>query len=177
MIAIALSLDAMAVAAVSGTQDRHITFRQSLKIALSFGFFQFFMPLVGWIAGVGLKDFISGFDHWIAFLLLVVIGLKMLMESFSPAKTNRVDINNWKVSILLSLATSIDALIVGITFALLPVKIWFAAIMIGITTIILSLAAIYIGKKFGELWGKKSEAIGGLVLIGIGLKILLGHLF
>lgn len=177
MIAIALSFDAMAVAAVSGARDRHISFRQSLKIALAFGFFQFFMPLVGWLAGIGLKNFISGFDHWVAFLLLAAIGLRMLMESFSSTKESQTDINNWKVLILLSLATSIDAMVVGITFALLPVKIWFATILIGTTTFILSLLAIYIGKKFGELWGKKSEAIGGLVLIGIGLKILIGHLF
>jgi putative Mn2+ efflux pump MntP len=135
------------------------------------------MPLIGWLIGAGLKEIISKFDHWIAFVLLAILGIKMILESLKSIEEKTIDIHNNKILFLLSLATSIDALVIGMTFALLPINIWLAVIIIGLTTFFLSLISIYIGKKCGERWGKKAEIIGGIILILIGLKILLTHLF
>lgn len=165
----------MAVAAANGAHHHKMHFTKALRIAFFFGFFQFLMPLIGWIMGFGLEKFISTIDHWIAFILLAILGIKMIIESLKPVEERKIDIHSLKILIFLSIATSIDALIVGITFALLPVNIWFATAIIGVTTFLLSLISIYIGKKCGETWGKKAEIIGGLILILIGSKILLSH--
>ncbi|MFA6296766.1 MAG: manganese efflux pump MntP family protein [Patescibacteria group bacterium] len=175
-IAIALSFDAMAVAAANGAHHHQMGAKKALRIAFFFGFFQFLMPLIGYILGIGLVQFISGIDHWIAFILLTILGVRMLIESFKKEEEKKIDIHSLKILLTQSIATSIDALIIGVTIALLPVNIWLSVSIIGITTFTLSLISIYIGKKSGEKWGKKAEIIGGLVLIGIGLKILLGHL-
>ena len=175
-IAISLSFDAMAVAAANGAKHHQMSFSKALRIAFSFGLFQFLMPLIGWYIGAGLSKFISNYDHWIAFFLLNVLGIKFIFESLKTVEEKEIDIHNWKILVLLSLATSIDALIVGVTFAFLPIEIWTSLLIIGTTTFILSLLSIYIGKKCGERWGKKAEIIGGLILILIGIKILLGHL-
>ncbi|MDD3887706.1 MAG: manganese efflux pump MntP family protein [Patescibacteria group bacterium] len=175
-IAIALSFDAMAVAAANGAHHHQMGAKKALKIAFYFGFFQFLMPLIGYILGFGLIQFISGVDHWIAFFLLVILGIKMLVESFKKEEEKKIDIHSFKILLTQSIATSIDALIIGVTLALLPVNIWLSVSIIGLTTFILSLISIYIGKKCGEKWGKKAEIIGGLVLISIGLKILLEHI-
>lgn len=177
LVAIALSLDAAAVSAANGAHHHRMSLVKALKISFFFGFFQFFMPLVGWLIGSGLEKIISKFDHWVAFLLLAVLGIKMILESLKPTEEKTIDIHNIKILLLLSVATSIDALVVGMTFALLPINIWPAIIVIGFTTFILSLISVYIGKRCGERWGKKAEIVGGLILIVIGLKILLSHLF
>jgi len=111
------------------------------------------MPLIGWIVGAGLEKIISKYDHWVAFLLLAIIGSKMIFESLKPVEENKIDIYNLKILFLLSIATSIDALVVGMTFAILQIKIWLAILLIGITTFLLSLASLYIGKKCGESFG------------------------
>lgn len=175
-IAVALSFDAMAVSAVSGARYYDMSFKKALRIAFFFGFFQLLMPLIGWTVGLGLEKIITQFDHWVAFLLLFIIGSKMIIESFKSKEEKCKDVNNLKILFLLAIATSIDALVVGITFALVPVNIWFAVLIIGITTFLLSLIAVYVGKKCGETWSQKAEIIGGLILIGIGAKILLEHL-
>jgi len=174
-IAIALSFDAMAVSAVSGARDIHISLKKALKISFFFGFFQLFMPIIGWTIGVGLEKLINKFDHWVAFLLLIGVGIKMIIESFKPKKEKK-DINNLKILFLLAIATSIDALVVGLTFGLMPINIIFAVGVIGTTTFLLSLISVYIGKKCGETWSNKTEIVGGLILIAIGIKILISHL-
>jgi len=175
-IAIALSFDAMAVSAANGAHHHHMSFAKAFRIALFFGVFHFLMPLIGWVLGVGLQQIISNFDHWIAFSLLCGVGIKMILESLKPVEEKEIDINNLKILLLLSVAISIDALVVGMTFALLPVNVWLSATVISLTAFVSSLTSIYIGKKCGERWGKKAEIIGGLILIIIGAKILISHL-
>ncbi len=176
LIAIALSFDAMAVAAANGAHHHRMSIIKALRIALFFGLFQFLMPLVGWVLGTGLEQIISKYDHWVAFILLFILGLKMIIEALKPVDEKKIDIHNYKILFLLSVATSIDALIVGMTFALLPVNIWLSALIIGTTTFILSFLSIYVGKKCGECWGKKAEVFGGFILILIGFEILTTHL-
>lgn len=176
LIAIALSFDAMAASAVNGARYPRMPIKKALQIAFFFGLFQLLMPLVGWVIGINLEKIISEFDHWIAFLLLAIIGTKMIAESFKPKNERKNDVNSFKILILLSIATSIDALVVGMTFGLLPINIWYAVSIIGITTFTLSLISVYVGKKCGEAWSKKTEIIGGLILIVIGLEILISHL-
>lgn len=176
LISLALAMDAMAVGAANGAHHHRMKFKVALRIAGFFGFFQFFMPLVGWLVGSGLKVYIIEFDHWVSFILLSVLGIKMILESLKNVKEKSIDIHNLKILFLLSIATSVDALVVGITFNFILINVWLAVIIIGLTTFVLSLISIYLGKKMGELWGKKAEFAGGLVLIGIGLKILLSHI-
>ncbi|MFA6027876.1 MAG: manganese efflux pump MntP family protein [Patescibacteria group bacterium] len=175
LIAISLSFDAMAVAAAYGAMVSKIKISKAIKIAFFFGFFQMLMPIIGWLIGSGLEKFITSFDHWVAFFLLTAIGVKMIIESFKIEKEKQADITSLKILLLLAIATSIDALVVGITFALIVMNIWLASAIIGAITFTLSLLAVYMGKKFGDLIGKKAELIGGLILIGIGVKILLEH--
>lgn len=176
LIAIALSFDAMAVAAVNGARHHLMSVGKSLRIAFFFGLFQLLMPLIGWVIGIGFEKIIKNYDHWVAFILLVGIGAKIILESQKPQEEKKNDIYSFKILILLAIATSIDALVVGITFGFLPINIWFVVIIIGLTTFMLSLISVYIGKKFGESWSKKAEIVGGLILIGIGIKILISHL-
>lgn len=177
LVAIALSLDAAAVAAANGAHHHKMSFAKAIKISFFFGFFQLFMPVVGWVMGTGIEKVISKFGHWVAFLLLGILGIKMILESFKSVDEKTIDIHNFKILLLLSVATSIDALVVGTTFALMPVNIWLAVTIIGLVTFVFSLAAVYIGKKFGERWGRKAEFVGGLILIAIGSKILIEHIF
>lgn len=177
LVAIALAMDAMAVAAANGAHHRSLSRRKAFAIAGSFGLFQLFMPLVGWMLGAGLTNVIMGFDHWLAFTLLSLIGIKMMRESFQSVEERNICINSVGVLLLLSVATSADALVVGVTFAFVRTAIALAVILIGLVTFTLSLAAISIGKKCGEIWGKKAETFGGLVLIAIGCKILITHLW
>ena len=178
-IAFGLALDAFAVSIASGVTIKELRINQALKVALSFGLFQAFMPLIGWLAGLTLRDFISGIDHWVAFTLLSLIGLKMIYESLkleSNDKKKGMDPLNIYVLLILSIATSIDALAVGLSFAFLKIFIVTPVIIIGIITFLLSLLGIAIGKRLGHFFEKKIEIVGGLVLIGIGIKILIEHL-
>lgn len=171
-------MDAFAVSITSGITIRHLRVKHALKIALFFGFFQAIMPVIGWLLGVSVRHAISGFDHWIAFGLLNIIGGKMIYESFKlqPNK-EEIDPQNIYVLFLLSIATSIDALAIGLSLSFLKVAIIFPAIIIGIITFLLSFLGVHIGNKVGHFFEKKIEMIGGLVLIGIGFKILIEHLF
>lgn len=176
-IAFGLAMDAFAVSVASGIAIKNLKINHALKIALSFGLFQAFMPLVGWLAGLGLRDLISGFDHWVAFGLLSVIGCKMIYESFRIESAER-EFNplNAYVLLILSIATSIDALAVGLSFGVLKVLIVKPVLIIGSVTFVLSLLGIFIGKKVGHFFERHIETAGGLLLIGIGLKILIEHL-
>jgi putative Mn2+ efflux pump MntP len=176
-IAIGLAMDAFAVSVVTGSVYKEFKVRHALRMALFFGGFQAVMPIIGYWAGLGLKDYIEAYDHWIAFALLGFVGGKMIYESFKieAAERNR-DPSNLLVLLALSFATSIDALAVGITLSLLRTPILFAVTIIGIVTFGLSYCGVALGKRFGHFFESKVEIIGGLILIAIGLKILVEHL-
>ncbi len=176
LIGIGLSMDAFAVSICKGLKMQKLNLKQTALIALFFGGFQAIMPLIGWLLGANFKDYIVDFDHWIAFVLLAFIGGKMVYESFKNEEDDECDKFDIKELFLLAIATSIDALAVGITFAFLHVNILSAITIIGITTFILAAVGVFIGHKFGAVYKSKAELAGGLILIFIGLKILLEHL-
>lgn len=177
IIAIGLSFDTFAVSVSSGVIMPRITFRQGVKIAFVMAFFQALMPLIGWIAGKGIADYVRDFDHWIAFFLLLGLGLKMFYESFSKDAEQKINPLDLKVRIGMAIATSIDALIIGFSFAFLEFRIVASTIIIGATTFIVSMLGLLFGKKIGSHLGKRMEIVGGFILIGIGTKILLEHLY
>ena len=148
-----------------------------LRAALSFGIFQAVMPVLGWLAGRLFVNFISSFDHWLAFGLLGFVGCKMVWESFHPEKEEKtIDITKGWLLLTLSVATSLDALAVGLSFAFLKVNILTASLTIGVTCFLVTIIGFLLGKKVGEIFGKRAELVGGIILIGIGLQILLTHL-
>lgn len=176
-VALGLAMDAFAVSVASGFAVKDLKLQNALKIAFSFGLFQALMPIIGWLAGFSLRDFLSGIDHWIAFGLLSLIGLRMIYESMRlEAKEKEINPLNNYVLFLLSIATSIDALAVGLSFAFLKIVIVTPVIIIGVVTFLLSLIGVMIGNRLGHFFEKKIEIVGGLILIGIGLKILIEHL-
>ena len=177
IVALALAMDAFAVSIVSGAAFRKLEVKHAFRMALFFGGFQAFMPLIGSLAGLTIKDHIADYDHWVAFGLLAAVGGKMIYESFKIKPHNKnSNPANIVVLLFLSVATSIDALAVGITLPLLKVSITVAFIIIGLITFALSYLGVYIGKKVGHFFEGRIEAIGGLVLIALGLKILIEHL-
>lgn len=177
VIAVGLAMDAFAVSVASGAAYKELKLNHALKIAFFFGGFQAVMPIIGSLAGLGLKSYIAGADHWVAFGLLAAIGGKMIYESFKiePSRAETA-LTNPMVLLALSVATSIDALAVGITLSMLRASVVLAAIIIGLVTFLLSYAGVYIGRRFGHFFESKIEAIGGLVLIAIGIKVLIEHL-
>ncbi|MCF0150627.1 MAG: manganese efflux pump [Firmicutes bacterium] len=180
-IGVALSMDAFAVSVCKGLSMRKIDYRYSFIIALYFGGFQALMPALGWIGGSYFKQIIESYDHWIAFLLLAYIGGKMLWDATHPdedevtEKADRLPVDH-KELLVMAVATSIDALAVGIALAIEDVNILSAATIIGITTFCLSFVGVAVGNRFGSKYENKATALGGLVLIGIGIKILSEHL-
>lgn len=178
MVAVGLSMDAFAVALCKGLNMKKLNYRHAFIIGVFFGGFQALMPLLGWLLGRQFEKYITSFDHWIAFILLAFIGGKMLMEGFKGGEeahesNDRLDI---KELVILAIATSIDALAVGITFAFFQVSILPSIALIGATTFILSVIGVVIGNKFGIRYKSKAEIAGGFVLIFIGIKILLEHI-
>ena len=175
LIAVGLSMDAFAVSVCKGLSVRKVRLRHLLLAGLYFGGFQFLMPVIGWLLGVRFEHLIQSVDHWIAFGLLSIIGLSMIRESRSGAEEMNDDFG-FRTMLLLAVATSIDALAVGVTFAFLQVRILPAAGLIGVTTFLLSALGIRIGSVFGARFKSGAELAGGVILILIGLKILLEHL-
>ena len=177
MIAIALAMDAFAVAIASGVAIKQLKLRHIVVIAASFGLFQALMPLLGWVGGLKLKGLIGGVDHWVAFGLLSAVGGKMIWEAFKveavETRTNPLQVG---VLLLLSIAVSIDALAAGISFAMLGLAIMTPILVIGLVTFVISAAGVWIGDRTGHFFEKKIEITGGLLLIAIGLKILVTHL-
>lgn len=178
MIAVGLSMDAFAVALCKGLCLKKLDYRYAVIIGIFFGGFQAGMPLIGWLLGRQFEQYITAIDHWLAFFLLAIIGGKMMMEAFKedddvPLCDNQLNI---KELFILAIATSIDALAVGITFAFLQVSILPSITLIGITTLILSTIGVAIGNKFGIKYKSKAEIAGGIVLVIIGGRILLEHL-
>ncbi len=179
LIGVGLSMDAFAVSICKGLGMKRLRMDQALLIALFFGGFQALMPLLGWFLGSGFQSFIEPVDHWIAFALLAFIGAKMLWDAFHDEEEDAVAENarlDLKELVMFAIATSIDALAVGISFAFLQVDIVPAVALIGIITFALSLVGVAVGHVFGSRFEKPATIIGGIVLIAIGLKILLEHL-
>ena len=169
-------MDAFAVSVCKGLAMPKITLRRTLIVGAWFGGFQALMPAVGYVLGVQFRDKITAVDHWIAFLLLGVIGANMIKEALSGECENESDSLDVRTMFLLAVATSIDALAVGITFAFLKVHIIAAVSFIGVTTFAISAAGVKIGNVFGTKYKSKAELAGGIILILLGLKILLEHL-
>ncbi len=177
LIGVGLSMDAFAVAVCKGLKMHKINLKQTAVIALFFGGFQALMPTLGYLIGHSFNKYVEKFDHWIAFGLLLFIGGKMIIESVKNTEDENTGCNfDIKELFLLAVATSIDAFAVGVTFAFLKVNIIYAALLIGLTTFLISAFGVFIGKKFGEVWKKKAEISGGIILIIIGLKILIDGL-
>lgn len=175
LVAVGLSMDAFAVSVCKGLSVKKVGVKHAALAGLYFGGFQFLMPVIGYLLGFRFENIIQNVDHWIAFVLLAFIGGNMIKESFSKAEEMNDDFGI-KTMLIMAVATSIDALAVGITFAFLNVSILPASALIGVTTFLLSFAGIYIGNVFGACYKSKAELAGGVILILIGLKILLEHL-
>ena len=181
LIAVGLAMDAFAVSVCKGLAMRKVNPRQAVVIGTFFGGFQALMPLIGWLLGNRFEKYIKGIDHWIAFILLGIIGGKMLVEALKEDdEEEEVKCNDGHLDIkemfILAIATSIDALAVGITFAFLDYPVAEAVTIIGVTTFIISVAGVYIGNFFGSRYKKRAEIVGGIILVLIGCKILLEHL-
>ncbi|MDF0592775.1 manganese efflux pump MntP family protein [Methanotrichaceae archaeon M04Ac] len=178
LIAIGLAMDAFAVSVASGAVAAEERLKAATAAAIFFGGFQALMPLVGWLAGSEFSDAVIGYGHWVAFCLLAMIGGKMIRDSSSPVPEKRAaNLLNYRVLTFLAVATSIDALAVGVSFAFLEVYLLFSVAVIGIVTFLLSFIGVYIGGGFAGLFERRIEIFGGLILIGISLKILLEGLF
>ena len=174
---VGLSMDAVAVSVSSGMAPMRHRHRSALKMALWFGAFQALMPAVGYYLGVAVKDWVAAVDHWIAFVLLAVVGGKMIYEAFTGDEYAAETRDRFAVGPLavLALATSIDALAVGISFSLLDIGLAVTVAVIGVTTFALCYPAVLLGGRLGEVFSKRAELVGGVVLIGIGLRILVEH--
>ena len=177
ILALGLSMDAFAVSICKGLSVPKQQAKHCLICGVYFGGFQALMPLLGWLLGIRFQSLITNIDHWIAFVLLAVIGANMIKESFSKEEECPDASFGFKTMLTLAVATSIDALAVGVTFAFLDVTIVPAVLLIGATTFVCSAVGVKIGNVFGNRFQSKAEFLGGLVLIAIGLKILIEHLF
>lgn len=177
LIAVGLAMDAFAVAVSGGATVREDRIRYALIVGALLGGFQAGMPVLGWLGGVSLASFIGAYDHWIAFLLLALIGGKMIVEAVrGDGETVQFAAGSTATLLLLAIATSIDALAVGVTFAVLDTPILWPAVTVGVVTFVLSAAGVLIGSSFKRIPGRKVEILGGVILIGLGLRILLDHL-
>lgn len=177
IIAVGLSMDSFAVSIANGIALKDLTLKKSIFIASSLAIFQAGMPLLGWSAGIGVEKYIREIDHWTAFLLLSIIGTKMLYEAIVDSEEEKIKELKLSSLIAQSIATSIDAFAVGISFAFLNSPITFPVVTIGIVTFAFSMLGLKIGKVCGNKLGKGVEFFGGIVLIGIGIKILIEHLY
>ena len=177
IIAIGLSMDAFAVSIGKGLSLRSVRLRHYLLAGLWFGGFQALMPLVGYACGVSFAEAVASIDHWIAFVLLAIIGGKMVRDALSGEEESSDADFSVRTMFLLAVATSIDALAVGVSFAFLHVDLTRSVITVGLTTALFSAAGVQIGHLFGNRWRSHAELLGGVVLISMGLKILVEHLF
>lgn len=178
LIAVGLSADCFAVALSGGISNMNHSWKQVLRVSFSFGLFQALMPVLGWLAGRTVVEFIADYDHWIAFILLVVVSARMLWESFRSehSRDKEVDITKGFLLLTLSIATSIDALAVGLSFAFLEVNIALASPTIGVVAFLATMIGFILGKRASRLVGKRAEALGGLILLAIAFRILLSHI-
>ena len=168
-----LAMDAFAVSVGGGISIKKVSWKDAFLISLFFGGFQFLMPVLGWLAGLSFRDLIEQFDYWVAFILLAFIGIKMIYESFDDEEEEGTNFRSLSVLFTLAIATSIDALAVGLGFSMIEIPILSSALIIGVITFILCFFGVYLGDKFGDVFEKKAELVGGIVLILIGFKILI----
>jgi len=176
-LALALAMDAFAVALGTGAVLSRLTGRHLFRLGFHFGLFQALMPVIGWLAGLTIIQWVEAWDHWIAFSLLAIIGGRMIYEALSDEeKTDDRDPTKGLSLVLLSIATSIDALAVGFSLSVIGVSIWMPALVIGLVAGVLTIAGMLLGGRIGDRWGSRVEIFGGLVLIAIGIKILIEHL-
>jgi len=177
MIAVGLAMDAFAVSIAAGTSGKLGGKRATFRLSFHFGLFQAMMPVIGWFAGIRIAYLISAVDHWVAFGLLLLVGGRMVLSSFNlETETFSKDPSRGASLVILSVATSIDALAVGLSLAMMQINIWYPSVIIGIITALLSVIGIRAGRYFGKKLGPRMELLGGIILIGIGLKILLTDL-
>ena len=176
LIAIGLSMEAFSVSICKGLTTKKFSWRMALLCGLWFGFFQALMPVIGYFLGAQFQELIEAYDHWIAFGLLFLIGANMIREALSKKEESANGDLDVKTMFLLAIATSIDALAVGVSFACIQVKLWSSVLIIGITTFLFSVLGVKIGNVFGSKYEKSAGIIGGIILILIGLKILMEHL-
>lgn len=178
LIALGLAADAFAVSVSAGSTGAIQNSRSMLRLSFHFGFFQFLMPILGWLAGMKIEQFVQTFDHWIAFGLLVWVAFRMIKSAQKGDMYNpQQDPSRGIMLVILSVATSMDALAIGLSLALLQVSIWYPAVIIGIVTGVTSLIGIILGKRLSKTIGKWAAEIGGVLLVLIGIRILLAHLF
>jgi putative Mn2+ efflux pump MntP len=176
LLGVSLAMDAFAVSICKGLSMKKIDWKKAIIIGLYFGIFQALMPVIGYFLGSTFQSLVTDVDHWIAFILLSLIGINMINEALSEEKSDNCnDSVHYKTMIVLAIATSIDALAVGVTFAFLEVNVVLAVLLIGLITFIISLLGVKIGNKFGSKYESKAEIAGGAILILLGLKILLEH--
>jgi putative Mn2+ efflux pump MntP len=177
LLAVGLAMDACVVSAGAGASGRSTGGRATFRLGFHFGLFQFLMPILGWFAGLTIADAIASVDHWIAFVLLAIVGGRMIRsgvkgedagEAGDPSK-------GWSL-VMLSIATSIDALAVGFSLAMIGVDIWFPAVVIGVVTAAMSVAGLRLGTSLGARFGHRMEIVGGVILIFVGGRIVLEHL-
>lgn len=176
LIAIGLSVDTFAVSISTGLTIARIKFTQGVRIAIVLAFFQALLPFLGWFAGMQVTRYISFYDHWIAFGLLAALGAKMMVESFKQGKETKYNPLLFSFLLAMAIATSIDALVVGVSLAFIETNIYMAIMIIGFVTFLASMIGMLVGKNVTGKFGKKVEFVGGLILFGIGLKILVDHL-
>jgi putative Mn2+ efflux pump MntP len=177
VIAVSLAMDAFAVSIATGTTYKNFSLFNAVRMSLFFAVFQGVMPLIGHYLGVGFAGYIVDYDHWIAFLLLAGIGGKMMHDASKHSKEEHPNPAGMWVLLTLSVATSIDALAVGVTLSLVTSHIYMAVLAVGVITFVLSLIGCKAGQKVGHIFENKIEILAGLILIGIGIKILIQHLF
>ena len=176
-ISVGLAMDALAVSIAAGLTIASVTPRHTFRIAWHFGLFQFMMPILGWMAGKKLLGYVSEYDHWVAFVLLAAVGGKMLLDAATGKENQcKADPTRGLMLVTLSIATSIDALAVGVSMALMRVSVWTASAVIGIVAAVLSAIGISCGSRIGPRWGRWAEIAGGCVLLLIGARILAHHL-
>ena len=178
LIAVGLAMDCFAVALCTGTSGLKKTPRTVLRVAFHFGLFQGGMTFIGWLAGRQILDLISRFDHWVAFLLLLWVGGKMIVDSLNnDTACKNGDATRGRTLVMLSIATSIDALAIGLSLALIDGSIVKNSLIIGVTSFLLAVAGYLVGDRLGMRFGKRMEFVGGVILIAIGIKVLVSHLF
>ena len=170
-------MDAFAVSIWAGIALGRLSWRPVFRISFHFGLFQCLMPILGWLAGLSVREYIEAYDHWVAFGLLGFIGGKMIFESreMKPEKKKGDPTRGWTL-VGLSVATSIDALAVGLSMAMLGVSVWLPSVIIGVVAGVMAAAGMHLGRRLGRVFGQRMELVGGLVLVGIGVKILVEHL-
>jgi manganese efflux pump family protein len=176
-LAVGLALDAFAVSLGVGTARLAPTIRPIFRLSFHFGLFQFFMPVLGWLSGYHIAKFISAWDHWLVFGLLTFIGGRMVRSGFAPeASSYSSDPSRGWTLVFLSVATSLDAFAIGLSLAMLGEQIWYPSMIIGVVTAGLSLLGLLLGHRLGQRFGQRMEIFGGLLLLGIGLRVLIAHM-